>query len=218
MSFGTINGYASELRETLGRTLCFQDAEEIATEATNHLFERAAELELAGLSTREAEQQAVYEFGDLSELAMELTKGYPPRPPVDPSRIKWLPEIVLAVTLALAAFSFSIYRGARGLEAAAQNLIPSMAMLMVPGLTAGLSRLKYRRLRALAVLTRMANYGMILNLCATACLVGLQMTGKATLVSIFPVLYVFSAASTLMYAVMRITFTDGKLYRLMRSR
>jgi len=213
-----VAAYASELREALGRTLTSQDAEEIAAEAINHLSERTAELRLSGISASDAETQAIHEFGDLSELAMELTKGYPPKTPVDPTRMKWLPEIALAVILAIAVFSFSIYHGDRGFEAGAQNLIPSMAMLILPGMMAGLSRLKYRRLRPLSVLTRMANYGMLLNFGATSCLVALQMTGKAALVSMFPVLYAFSACSTLMYVIMRVSFTNGKLYEFMRRR
>jgi len=218
MISSTVAAYTSELRGALGRTLSSQDAEEIAAEAVNHLSERTAELRLSGLSDSDAEKQAIHEFGDLSELAIELTKGYPPRAPFDPSRMRWLPEIGLAAMLGFAAYSFSIYRGARGLEAGAQNLIPSMAMLILPGMTAGLSRLKYRRLRPLSVLTRMATYGMVLNLGSTAILVALQIVGKATLVIMFPVLYAFSLASTLMYVSMRVSFTDGRLYELMRRR
>ncbi|AIE84402.1 hypothetical protein [Fimbriimonas ginsengisoli] len=218
MNTRSIDTYVSELRQMLERTLSTQYAEEIAAEAKNHLSERAAELRAIGRSAMDAEALAVQEFGELGEIAVELADGYPPKSAMDARRLGPLPEIALGVMLSIAGYGFSIYGGWRGVEAAAGILLPSMPMLMVPGLTAGLGRLKYRRLRPLAILVRMANYGLCLTLVAAACLLGLQLTGRAALTTVLPLEYAFAAAVVVMYSVMRMSSTDGKLYTFLRSR
>jgi len=218
MNSGLIVTYTKDLRALLAKTLSSQDAEDIAMEAQNHMSERASELERAGMTALEAEQQATQDFGDIKEMSVELAKGYPPKPPLDPSKLRWLPELSVVIFLGFAATTYSIYHGARGVESAAQNLIPSTLMLIVPGMMTGLGRLKYPRIRPISTLSRMATYGLILSLSSTACLVVLQISGKATLTETFPMFYGFCTASVVLYGIMLTTFKNGKAYNFVRRR
>jgi len=217
MNTVSIETYVSELRQSLGRTLSSQDAEEIAAEAKNHLIERADELQRIGHSPLEAESVAIHEFGELGELSIALTEGYPPKSPVDPRRVRFSAEIATVIMLFFASYTFSLYGGWRGIESAASIIAPAMPILMVPGLVSALGRVKYRRLRPVATLTRMSTYGLSLSILAAACLVALQVSGHTTLTSTYPMAYAFTVAAALMYWMTKSVFKDGKVYTLLRK-
>jgi hypothetical protein len=209
--------YTSQLRTILSQTLCPEYVDEIVSETASHLGERAEELRATGVNALEAERQATTEFGDLPSIAVELASGYPPKPPFDPKRVRWVPEIFLLINLLLGAYMYSNYGGARGLETAAQGLIPAAPLWIIPGMTAGLARLKYRRLRPLAVHIRMANYGLAVILAGTISLIYLQVTGRSTLTSVYPISYTIGAAGILGYLLMRGANKDGKIFDFMRG-
>lgn len=218
MRANAIDRYVEELRQVLEQTLSTAHAEEIAAEARSHLYERVSELSLGGVGTTEAESLAIREFGSISELSSELAEGYPPKSPFDPDRLRYLPELAVTVMLLLGGYAYSIYGGQRGVESAAGILIPSTPMLVVPGMCAGLARLKYRRLRPIAVTSRMAHYGLGLTILSTVGLLGLQLTGRATLRSLFGMYYAFAIVTCFMYAIMRLAYSDGKAYRFLTRR
>ncbi len=217
MNNRSIDNYVSDLTRILEQTLSSQYAEEIAAETKNHLCERATELRESGRNFADAESTAIEEFGELRDLSIELAKGYPPKTAVEPRRLRFLPEIAVIVLLFISSYSYTVYGGWRGIETAAGLLLTSMPILMVPGMVAGLGRLKYRRLHPVATLFRLSTYGLVLCLISAACLVGIQVAGKGTLVSVFPIYYAFASATLVMYSLMRISFTNGKVYSFLRS-
>jgi len=213
-----IDSYAAELRAVLCRIIAESDTEEVVSEVRNHLRERVDELQASGVASADAETRAVLEFGEVQVIAEGLLKGFPPKPPFDPKFIAWIPEAAVLFLIGIAYYSYSLWGGFRGMEAACENLVPASPMFIIPAMFSGLARFKYRRLRPLAVQMRMANYGLAIAIGGTACLVGLQVTGRSTVTSTYPMIYALSALGMACYALMRAAFSSGRMFEFLRQR
>jgi hypothetical protein len=154
------------------------------------------------MSAFDADWQAAEDFGNIQEIAVELARGYPPKRPIETSRVRWLPELGLAAMLLCAGYAYHIYGGMRGVEEACASTNSAMAMLVVPGMFSALGRLKYSRQRACAIQIRMANYAVAMSLFQALCFGYLQISGQAILLNLYPMRYLFCAATVLMYVVM----------------
>jgi hypothetical protein len=214
----SVSYYMADLRAILNSTVDREYVEEAVAEVNSHLYERAEELRLDGVAA--PEDQAVAEFGDVREIAMEFAKGCPPKRGFDVRLLCWLPEAALLAALWFAKTSYSIYAGspympngvAHGIESAAFGSSGFMCMmLIIPGACGALSRLQYPRFRSIAIHTRMANYGLAITLASTACLVMLQITGKTTLTSMYPRMYESAAEAIALYAAMLFLRSNNRL-------
>ena len=218
MISGTIETFCAELSKSLGVNLSKDDVDEIVSEARNHLGERAEELVAGGVSVSEADCRAVSEFGGVGEIALEMMKLYPPQPPLDPKRVRWLPEIAIVVQLAIMAWLMKTNGVVQSLESIFGGMTSIAPMFIIPGLTMSFARLKYRRARPIAVQVRLANYGFVFSLIGTAGLVAIQVSGNAKLPTMYPIYYAFSAAGFILYWLMHNAGTGAKIVSAFRSR
>ena len=213
----TINEYTQRLTDLLTLTLASQDVEEVAAETKSHLLERADELRSVGRTDIDAQTQAVAEFGDVSEIATSIAKEFPPKPPFNADRLKWMPEVLVGVFLALSVYvfaeSYRLFGFARGMESAVQVYLGSTPMMVIPGLFAALSRIKYRRFRVISLVRRLATYGAFLAIFGMSVLVTLRITASQPLTGIDLMYAGFSTVTVFGYLAMQFLCRDGKMQR-----
>ncbi len=209
----TIQEYTQKLAAILTLTLSRSDVDEVITETTSHLSDRSQELIAAGYPTAEAERLAVQEFGEVSDIAVGIAKEFPPKPLIDSKEIWWVPEVILMMLLVLATVVFSSSVAIVGTWRAVYNVIAlyigAMPMMVIPGLFASLSRIKYRRFAIIPMVRRMASYGMILSVIGAAVIVSSRWTRNQTFVTMDFVFLGFAALTVIGYFIMAILANDG---------
>jgi hypothetical protein len=210
----TIQEYTQKLAAILSLTLSRSDVTAVIAETTSHLTDRAEELRAASHSTVDAERLAVEEFGEVSEIAVAIATEFPPRPPIDPADVWWVPEVLLAMLLALATIVFSNSVAIVGTRQAVHSVIAmylgAMPMMVVPGFFASLSRIKYRRFVVIAMVRRLALYGVILAGIGATAIVCLRWTGNETHETMDYVYLGFAALTCMGYCTMAFLSCDGK--------
>ena len=159
----TIETYLFELKAILRKTLSEQDIEEVSIETSDHLQERTDELISAGMSEAKAQNEAVRQFGDVSEIAQSIAKEFPPCPPFNVNAIRLLPEAILVIFVGLATFGYLQARQSQdvgnSIESAVSIVLGSTPMLVIPGIFAALSKIRFRRFRIAASISRLSAYG-----------------------------------------------------------
>ncbi len=213
----TIPEYVGDLKQTLALTLAQEDVEEAIAEVQVHLEDRRDELAAADVAVSEAEQRAVQEFGALPVIIKAFKQTYPPKPPLDPKKVAWVPEAFMMIWLGIAAYVLTSTGGFQGVVAVASMAVTNSTMLVIPGLFGGLGRLKYRKLRIVKLQVRMANYGIGMALLGGVILVGVTLAGKNTLAGLLPFHLCFVVTSSLGYLVMRMSLSNGKGPTILRG-
>jgi hypothetical protein len=210
---GPLQDYLDNLRAFLSAVLSPEDLDESMAETASHLNERMEELLRAGASTQEAEKTAVTEFGPVGAIAAELIKGYPPKNPINLKKLRWMPELFLVFFIGLTISMFSISKGYEGLGNCASSMIMIGPMLVIPGFFGGIMRLSYRRMKPIAIQTRMATYGVVIASIGTIFIFGLQIVGHIGYFADSIPLYYGAATFTFVgYGAMRTLNSNGKAF------
>ena len=210
-----IHEYLAQLEAELSKTFHRSTVDDLVAETSNHLTEQADDLSATGLSRTEAEQLAVQQFGTVQEISESLLTEYPPKPPIDPSRMRLLPEVLLAVFGLIAGFifweGFKLHGLGLGLQNAVASYILSTPMMVIPGVMAALTRIKFRRFRVAAMVRRLGLYGFTLATSGIAILIGVAFATRTPLGFSEYMYFGFGGVTILGYGVMEFLSRNGEV-------
>lgn len=212
----TVNQYTNDLKAILSEKISVDHSEEAVEETRGHLQDRTDEIMKTGVDRVDAENVAIQEFGPLDDIAKEFLDSFPPKPPFE---ARWLSRAfagIAVIWVGLAAFIFFSMPPVKGLEAVAQMLVSNAPMLVVPGVFAGLSRVKYHRFRAARGVIVMATTGFAMAVIGGATLLVYRILGLSSNPELMPLFMGMLACSCAGYILMCNLNASGKALRVAR--